>query len=163
LLEGGVFHKEEEIYDAEFSYIPLWRVTASREATKLFLLKKEETRTYYLSAQTAGLASLEKKQIVFHKLLTSTTEKLRNLDEDERMTFVPKLPSEIAKFPEIRFGIDTAYQTLELKIGIKPVSAEMILLPAWSLKVQHKRKKMKRTINLDAATGRLLVGHFQKN
>jgi hypothetical protein len=116
-----------------------------------------------VSAQTAAIISLEKKEMVFHTLMTSATEKLRNLDEDERITFVPKLPNEIEKFPQIKFGIDRAYETLELKIGIKPVSAEMILLPVWSLKVQHKRKKAKRTINMDAATGRLLSGHFQKN
>jgi hypothetical protein len=59
--------------------------------------------------------------------------------------------------------MDKAYQTLELKIGVRPQSAEMILLPVWSLKVQHKRKKSRRTINIDAATGRLLAGHFQNN
>jgi hypothetical protein len=160
MLEGGLLHKEEEIYDAEFWHIPIWRVTATREATKLFLLKKEETHTYYVSAQTAAVISLEKKEIVFHKLMTSATEKLRNLDEDEHITFVPKMPSEVDKFPQIKFDIDRTYQTLELKIGIRPVSAEMILLPVWSLKVQHKRKKTKRTINMDAATGRLLSGNF---
>jgi hypothetical protein len=163
MLEGGLLRKEEEIYDAEFWYIPIWRVTATREATRLLLLKKEETRTYYVSAQTAATISLEKKEIIFHKLVTSATDKLRNLDEDERITFVPKLPSEIEKFPQIKFGIDRAYQTLELKIGVRPVSAEMILLPVWSFKVQHKRKRTKRTINMDAATGRLLSGNFQKN
>jgi len=162
-LEGGFLHKEEEIYDAEFWYIPIWRVIATREATKLLLLKREETHTYYVSAQTAAIISLEKKEIVFHKLMASATEKLRNLDEDKRVTFVPKLPSEIAKFPQIRLDKDKAYQTLELKIGVRPMSAEMILLPVWSLKVQHKRKKSRRIINMDAATGRLLAGHFQSN
>jgi hypothetical protein len=114
-----------------------------------------------VSAQTAAIISLEKNGIVFHKLMTSVTEKLRNLDEDKRITFVPKLPSEIPKFPHIKLGMDRAYQTLELKIGVRPVSAEMILVPVWSLKVQHKRKKMKRMINMDAATGRLLFGDFQ--
>ena len=123
MLEGGFLHKEEEIYDAEFWYIPIWRVAATRETTKLLLLKKEETRTYYVSAQTAAVISLEKKEIVFHKLMTSATEKPRNLDEDDHITFVPKLPSEVEKFPEIKFGTDRAYQTLELGIGIKPVSA----------------------------------------
>jgi hypothetical protein len=32
-------------------------------------------------------------------------------------------------------------------------------MPIWSLKVQHKTKKARRTINMDAATGRLLVGN----
>jgi hypothetical protein len=160
MLQGSSYRKEEEIYDAELSYIPIWRVTATREATRLLLLKKEETHTYYVSAQTAAIISLEKKEIVFHKLMTSATEKLRNLDEDEHITFVPKMPGEIEKFPQIKLGIDRAYQTLELKIGVKPVSTEMILLPVWSLKVQHKKKKTKRTISMDAATGRSLSGHF---
>jgi hypothetical protein len=161
MLEGGLLRKEEEIYDAEFSYVPIWRVTATREATKLFLLKKEEKSLYYVSAQTAAIISLVKKEIVFHKLVTNATEKLRNLDEDERITFVPKLPGEIEKFPHLKFGMDRAYQTLELKIGVKPISAELVLLPVWSLKVQHKRKRSKRTINMDAATGRLLSGDFK--
>ena len=163
MLEGGPFRRDEEIYDAEFWYAPIWRVTATREATKLLLLKKEETYTYYVSAQTAAVISLEKKEIAFHRLMTSAVKKLRDLDEDKRITFVPKLPSEIAKFPQIAFDINKTYQTLELKVGVKPVSAEMILLPVWSLKVQHKRKKAKRTIHMDAATGRLLSGYFQKN
>jgi predicted transcriptional regulator len=163
MLEGGLLHKEEEIYDAEFWHIPIWRVTATHEATKMLVLKKEETRTYYVSAQTGAIISLEKKEIVFHKFLTNLAEKLKNLDEDERVTFVPKLPSEIGKFPQIKLGIDGAYQTLELKIGVHPVSAEMILLPVWSIKVQHKTKKAKRTINMDAATGRLLSGNFQES
>jgi len=162
MLEGGLLRKEEEIYDAEFWYIPIWRVTATREATKMLLLKKEEIRTYYVSAQTGDMISLEKKEIVFHKLMTSTAEKLRNLDEDDRNTFEPKMPNEIGKFPQIKLGKDRAYQTLELKIGVRPVSAEMILLPVWSIKVQHKTKKTKRTINMDAATGRLLSGNFQE-
>jgi hypothetical protein len=160
MLEGGLLRKDEEIYDAGFWYIPIWRVTATREATKMLFLKKEETRTYYVSAQTGAIISLEKKEIVFHKLMTTTIERLENLDEDKRITFVPKLPSEIGNFPQIKLGKDRAYQTLELKIGVCPVSAEMILLPVWSIKVRHKTKKTKRTISMDAATGRLLSGHF---
>jgi hypothetical protein len=163
MLEGGLLHKDEEIYDAEFWYAPIWKVTATYEATKMLLLKKVETRTYYVSAQTGALVSLEKKEVVFHKLITSATEKLRNLDEDRHITFEPKLPGEIQKFPQITLGMDKAYQMLELKIGVRPISAQMILLPVWSLKVQHKRKKARRTINLDAATGRLLSGYFQRN
>jgi hypothetical protein len=162
MLEGGMLRKEEQIYDAEFWYIPVWRVTATREK-KLLFGRREETRTYYVSAQTAAIVSLENKEIVFHKLMTSVTEKLRNLDEDKRITFVPKLPSEIGKFPHIKLGMDRAYQTLELKIGARPVKAEMVLLPVWTLKVQHKRKKAKRTIHMDAVTGRSLSGYFQEN
>jgi hypothetical protein len=161
LLEGGLLRKEEEISDAEFYYIPIWRVTATHKATKMLLLKKEETRTYYVSAQTGAIISLEKREIVFHKLMTNTAEKIRNLDEDNRITFVPKLPNEIGKFPQIKLRTDEAYRTLELKIGVLPISAELILLPAWSIKVQHKTKNTKRTINLDAATGRLLSGNFE--
>jgi predicted transcriptional regulator len=163
MLEGGLLHKDEEIYDAEFWYAPIWKVTATHAATKMLLLKKVETRTYYVSAQTGALVSLEKKEVVFHKLITSATEKLRNLDDDRHIAFEPKLPGEIQKFPQITLGMDKAYQMLELKIGVRPISAQMILLPVWSLKVQHKRKKARRTINLDAATGRLLSGYFQRN
>jgi predicted transcriptional regulator len=162
MLEGGLLRKEEEIYDAEFYYIPIWRVTATHKATKMLLLKKEETRTYYVSAQTGAIISLEKREVVFHKLMANTAEKIRNLDEDNRITFVPKLPSEIGKFPQIKLRADEAYRTLELKIGVLPISAELILLPAWSIKVQHKTKKTKRTIIMDAATGRLLSGNFEK-
>jgi hypothetical protein len=116
-----------------------------------------------MRAQTAALVSLEKKQIVFHKMINSATEKMHNLDEDSSISFASRMPGEIANFPSITLNLDKAYQNLELKIGIKPVSAEMVLLPIWSLKVQHKRKKTKRTISIDAATGRLLSGYFKKN
>jgi hypothetical protein len=159
LLEGGLLHKDEEIYDAEFWYIPIWKVRATRE-TRMLLRKKEETRTHYVSAQTGALISLERKEIIFHRMLTSPTQRLKNLDEDKGIAFVPKMPSEIDKFPRIKFGIRRVYQILELKIGVRGVSAEMILLPVWTLKVRHKRKKTKRAIDIDAATGRLLSGHF---
>ncbi len=162
MLEGGLLRKEEEIYDAEFFYIPVWRVNATRKATKMLLLKKEETRRYFVSAQTGAIISLEKREIVFHKLMKNKAEKLRNLDEDDRIAFVPKLPNEIGKFPQVKLSVKEAYQTLELKIGVLPISAELILLPAWGIKVQHKTKKTKRTINMDAATGRLLSENFEK-
>lgn len=162
ILDGGALRKEEEIYDAEFWYIPIWKITATREVRR-FLSKKEETHTYYVNAQNAAPMSLEKKEIVFHKLLTSETEKLRNLDEDKHITFVSKLPSEIAKFPQVKLGAHEASQTLEVKIGVTPVSAKLVLLPVWSLRVQHKTKKTKRTINMDAATGRLLSGYFRSD
>jgi predicted RNA-binding protein YlxR (DUF448 family) len=162
MLEGGLIRKEEEICDAEFWHLPIWRVTATREAIKMLLLKKEETRTYYVSAQTGAIISLEKKEIVFHKLITKAAEKLRNLDEDDRMTFVPKLPNEIEKFPRIKLSMNRAFQTLELRIGVRPISAQMILLPVWSMRIRHKAKKTKRTINMEAATGRILAGDFRE-
>jgi hypothetical protein len=158
LLEGGVFRKDEQVYDAEFRYVPLWRVRATKE-TRLLLVKKEEARTYYVSGETGDLVSLEKREIMFHKLLSGTSQKLRNLDEDKRFTFVSKMPGEMDKLPQIRLSGNKACQTLELKVGAKSESAELVLLPIWSLKVQHKTKKARRTVNMDAATGRLLVGN----
>lgn len=157
VLDGGVFRKDEEVYDAVFSYLPVWRVVATRE-TRTFLVKKEETRTYYVSAETGDLMSLEKKEIVFHRLISSESQKLKNLDEDPRFEFVPKMPGEADKLPEIKLSKEKACQALELKIGATPNSAELIMLPIWSLKVQHKTKKAKRTIKMDAATSRLLAG-----
>jgi hypothetical protein len=158
LLKGGVFRKDEQVYDAEFRYVPLWRVRATKE-TRLLLVKKEEARTYYVSGETGDLVSLEKREIMFHKLLPGTSQKLRNLDEDKRFTFVSKMPGEMDKLPQIRLSKNKACQTLELKTGVKSKSAELVLMPIWSLKVQHKTKKARRTINMDAATGRLLVGN----
>lgn len=157
LLEGGVFRKDEEVYDAEFRYVPIWRVRATKE-TRLLLVKKKEARMYYVSAVTGDLISLEKRKIVFHRLPSGTSQKLRNLDEDKRFTFVSRIPGEVDKLPQTRLSKEKACQTLELKIGVKPETAELVLLPIWSLKVQHKKKRAKRTINVDAATGRLLIG-----
>jgi len=159
MLEGGLLRKDEEIYDAEFWYIPVWRIRATREA-KMLLRRKEEKQTYYLNARTGAVMSLKKKEIDFYKLLTSASSKPRDLDEDERITFTPKLPSEIDKFPNIKLSMEKAFHTMELKTGARPISAEMILLPVWTMKVQHKRKKARRTIDMDAATGRLLSGDF---
>jgi len=160
MMEGGLFGKKEEIYDAEFSHIPIWRVSATREVKRLFF-KKQESDTYYFSAQTGALVSLEKKEMVFHKLVTKGLENLKDLDDDEDITFVQKLPSEVEKFPEIRIKIDRIYRKLQRTLGVKPVSAEIILLPMWTLKVRHKKTLAKRTIILDAATCRTISGHFQ--
>jgi len=160
MLEGGFFGKKEEIYDAELSHIPIWRVSATRETKRLFF-KKKKFDTYYLSAQTGAIISLGKREIVFHKLMTKSVEKLKDLDDDDDITFVPKLPGEVEKFPRIEMGIDKIYRKLQLTLGVKPVSAEMILLPVWNLKVSHKKKLAKRTIIMDAATGRILSGHLR--
>ncbi len=161
MLEGGLFGKKEEIYNAEFSHIPIWRVSATREAKKLLFFKKKESDTYYMSAQTGAIISLEKKEIVFHKMMTKGVEKLKDLDDDEDIAFIPKLPSEVESFPRIGRSIDKIYRTLQLTLGVKPVSAEMILLPVWTLNVRHKKTLVKRTITMDAATGRILSGHFR--
>ena len=39
MLASGLFGKKEEIYDAEFSYMPIWRVSATRETRRLFFKK----------------------------------------------------------------------------------------------------------------------------
>jgi len=160
MLEGGLFGKKEEIYEADLSHIPIWRVSATRETKRLFF-KKKKFDTYYMSAQTGAIISLERKKIVFHKLMTKSVEKLKDLDDDDDIAFIPKLPGEVEGFPRIGMGIDKIYRKLRLTLGVKPVSAEVILLPVWTLRVRHKKKLAKRTINIDAATGRILSGHFR--
>ncbi|UCC58311.1 MAG: DUF853 family protein [Candidatus Bathyarchaeum sp.] len=161
LLEGGLFFKKEEFYDAEFSHLPLWKVAATRKAKHLIFFTRKELDTFYLSATTGALISLERDAVLFHRLMTKSVEKLRDLDDDEDITFIPKLPKEMQKLPRIKLGRDKIYSTLRLKLGVKPVSAEVALLPVWKLKVRHKKKKKKRTIVIDAATGRKLAGNFR--
>ena len=159
-LEGGFFGKKEEIYDAEFSHVPIWKVLATREAKRLFFFKREDIDTYYISAQTGAIVSLEKKEIIFHKLVKKEPEKLRGFDDDEDITFLPKLPYEMEDSFAIKMGRDKVYRKLQLTLGVKPVSGEIILLPVWTLKVRHKERKVKRKITMDAATGRILSGKF---
>jgi hypothetical protein len=161
MLEDSFFGKREEIYDAELSHIPIWRILATRQAKKLFFFRKEESDTYYISAQTGAIISLQRKRMIFHKLMTKSVEKLRDLDDDEDIAFVPKLPGEVERVPPIRMGVNKAYRKLRLTLGVKPVSAEIVLLPVWSLKVRHRKKLVKRTIFMDAAAGRILSGHFR--
>jgi hypothetical protein len=156
LLKGGIFRKHEEVTDAEFRHVPLWRVTTTKR-TRLLLSKKEETVTYYVSGETGDLVSLEKRKIVFHRLLSGKSQRLRNFDEDKRFAFVSRVPGETDKLPRIKLSKNEACQTLKLKIGAKSEMAELFLLPIWSLKVRHKTKQAKRTINMDAVTGRLLA------
>ncbi len=94
-------------------------------------------------------------------MMTKGVEKLKDLDDDEDIAFIPKLPGEVESFPRVGRGIDKIYRTLQLTLGVKPVSAEMILLPVWTLNVRHKKTLTKRTITMDAATGRILSGHFR--
>lgn len=161
LLQGGFFGKEEEICGAEFFYVPIWKVSATRQTKKLLFFMEEKFDKYYMSAQTGALILLEKKEIVFQKVMTKSVEKLTDFDDDEDITFVPKQPSEIDKFPKIAMEKDKIFQKLELTLGVKPVSAEMILLPVWALNVLHKKSLAKRTIFMDAATGRILSGDFR--
>jgi hypothetical protein len=160
-IEGGLFFKNEEFYDASFSHMPIWKVSATREAKRLFFFKREELDTYYLSATTGALISLERGAMLFHKLMTKSAGKLKDLDDDDDITFIPRLPREVPRIPKIKMGRNKIYSKLKLTLGVTPVSSEIVLLPVWSLKVSHKKKKKKRTIFMDAATGRRLVGHFR--
>jgi hypothetical protein len=160
-LDGGFFFKNEEFYDANFSHMPIWKVSATREAKHLFFFKREELDTYYLSATTGALISLERRVMLFHKLIKKSAGKLKDLDDDDDITFIPRLPKEVPRLPKIKMGQNKIYSTLKLTLGVTPVSSELVLLPVWTLKVKHKKKKKRRTIYMDAATGRRLVGHFK--
>ena len=160
-LEGGFFSKKEEFYDVTFSHMPIWKVTATRKAKRLFFFRTEEVDTYYLSATTGAMISLEKDAMLFHKLMTKSAGKLKDLDDDDNILFIPRLPREIPRIPKIKIGRKKIYATLKLTLGVMPVSSELVMLPVWTLKVKHKKKKKKRTIFMDAATGRRLGGHFK--
>ena len=160
-LEGGFFSKNEEFYDATFSHMPIWKGSATRQSKRLFFFSREEMDTYYLSGTTGALMSIEKDTMLFHKLITGNARKLRILDDDDEITFIPRLPKEVPRFPKIKIGKAKIHSNLRLTLGVKPVSSEIVLLPVWSLKVRHKKKKKKRTIIMDAATGRMIVGHFR--
>jgi hypothetical protein len=160
-LEGGLFFKNEEFYDASFSHMPIWKVSATRKAKRLFFFRREEVDTYYLSATTGALISLERGAMLFHTVTTKTAGKLKDFDDDDEVTFIPRLPKEVPRLPKIKMGRDKIYSKLKLTLGVSPVSSEIVLLPVWKLKVKHKKKKKKRAIFMDAATGRKLVGNFK--
>lgn len=160
-LEGGFFSKNEEFYDATFSHMPIWKVTATRQAKHLFFFRKEEVETFYLSATTGAMISIEKDEMIFHKLVMKSAAKLKDLDDDDNIIFIPRLPKEISKIPKIKMSRNKIYSKLKLTLGVLPVSSEIVLLPVWTLKVKHKKKKKKRSIVMDAATGRTIVGRFK--
>ena len=160
-LEGGHFIKQEIFYDANFSYIPIWKVSATRKTKRLFFFRKEEIETYYLSATTGAMISIERGTMLFHKLMTKSAGKLKDLDDDEDITFIPRLPKEVPRIPKIKMGRNKIYSKLKLTLGVNPISSELALLPVWSLKIKHKKKQKKRTIIMDSATGRRLAGHYK--
>lgn len=159
-LDGGFFGKNEQIYDANFSHLPIWKVSTSRQTKRLLFFNKEEFDTYYLSATTGALISLEKDEVLFHKLVTKSAGKLKDLDDDYDIMFIQRLPKEVPRIPKIKIGREKIFSKLQLTIGVKPIASEIVLLPVWTLKVKHKKNKKKRKIFLDAATGRKLAGKF---
>ena len=98
---------------------------------------------YYLSATTGAMISIEKDAMLFHKLMTKSAGKLKDLDDDDEITFIPRLPKEVPRIPKVKIGRDKIYSTLRLTLGVRPVSSELVLLPVWSLKVKHKKKQEK--------------------
>jgi hypothetical protein len=160
-LEGGFLSKKEEIYDATFSHMPIWKVSATRQSKRLFFFSREELDSYYLSGSTGALISIEKDTMLFHKLITKSAGKLKDLDDDDEITFIPRLPKEVPRIPKVKIGRDKIYLTLQLTLGVRPVSSDLVLLPVWTFKVRHKKKKKKRTIIIDAATGRKIIGHLR--
>jgi hypothetical protein len=159
-LDGGFFGKNEQIYEANFSHLPIWKVSTSRQAKRLLFFNKEEFDTYYLSATTGALISLEKDEILFHTLVTKSAGKLKDFDDDYDIVFIPRLPKEVPRIPKIKIGREKIFSKLQLTIGVKPIASEIVLLPVWTLKVKHKKSKKKRRIFMDAATGRKLAGNF---
>jgi hypothetical protein len=141
--------------------MPIWKVSATRKAKHLFFFRREELDTYYVSATTGAMISLERGAMLFHKVMTKSAGKLKDLDDDDDITFIPRLPKEVPRLPKIKMGRDKIYSILRLTLGVSPVSSEIVLLPVWTLKVRHKKKNKKRSIVMDAATGRRLVGHFR--
>ena len=160
-LKGGFFSKNEEFYDATFSHIPIWKISATRQSKRLIFFNKEELETFYLSGTTGALISIEKDAIMFNKLITKSAGKLKDLDDDEEITFIPRLPKEVPRIPKVKIGREKIYSKLKLTLGVRPVSAELVMLPVWTLKVKHKKKQKKRSIIIDAATGRRIIGHFR--
>ncbi len=158
MLEGGFLSKKEEIDDARFFYIPIWRLSAARETKRLLFFKRSDLEIYYLSAEDGSILTLERKKIVFSKLVKKDSRRLKDLDQDDTITFIPKLPDEIEVLPKIKIGVEGISRRLQLKLGVRPVSAELVLLPVWSLKIVHKKKSSRRSIILDAATGRTVSG-----
>ena len=161
LLEGGLFTKKEEFYDAKFSHMPIWKVSATRETKHLLFFSKEEAETFYVSAVTGAPISLERGAMLFHTLMTKSAGKLKDFDDDDEITFIPRLPTEIPRIPKVKIGEKKIYSKLRLTLGVKPIYSELVLLPVWTLKVKHKKKNKKRSIYMDAATGRKLVGNFK--
>ena len=98
---------------------------------------------------------------MFNKLITKSAGKLKDLDDDEEITFIPRLPKEVPRIPKVKIGREKIYSKLKLTLGVRPVSAELVMLPVWTLKVKHKKKQKKRSIIIDAATGRRIIGHFR--
>ena len=160
-LEGGLLFKKEEFYDAKFSHMPIWKVSGTRQTKRLFFFRAEEVDTYYLSATTGALISLEKDEMIFHRLVKKSASKLKDFDDDNDIVFIPRLPKEVPRIPKVKIGTKKIHQTLRLTYGVKSVFSELVLLPVWTLKVRHKKSKKKRTIYMDATTGRKLVGHFR--
>jgi hypothetical protein len=125
-LEGGLFTKKEEFYDAKFSHMPIWRVSATRETKHLLFFSKEEADTYYVSATTGALISLERGAMLFHTVMTKSAEKLKDFDDDDDITFIPRLPIEVPRIPKVKIGMKKIYSKLKLTLGVKPVYSELV-------------------------------------
>lgn len=160
LLGGGLFSKDEEVVDARFSYLPLWRVEASKLVRKLLVLQELEYEAFYLHAQTGALLSREGGTLRFERLVDRGMGVLRDLDDDPDVMFQPELPGSIENFPKVRIDLAEASRRVERTFGARPGTGELVLLPVWTLTVRHKDTKSERIIAIDGATGRILVGEF---
>ncbi len=159
-LEGGLLSKKEEVIDSHFSFLPIWKVTAKRTSKSRLLPTREYLDDYYVHARTGAIMMFEDKRMTFSKVPETSAASVRDLDDHEDVTFVPKLPGEIDSFPEIRLSLPEAFDVLRLTFGITPVSGQLALLPTWTLTIRSKGKGAKRTVVMDAATGSLLSGDY---
>jgi hypothetical protein len=157
LLGGRLFFKEEEVVGARFSYLPLWRVEASRAVRKLFVLREMESEVFYVHAQTGTFLSLEGRTFRFGRLVNKGMQALRDLDKNPDVVFHPELPSHIEDFPEVKVGLKQVARMVERTFGAQPGKGELVLFPVWTLTVCRKDTGAEREIAFDGATGRIVV------
>lgn len=152
--------KKVTVSDARFFWLPIWKVTARWAAKSRLFSPKQHIDDYYVNARKGTILWLEGRQIVFSKVARTPASDVKDLDDDEHVSFVPKVPSEIGELPEIRVGRDEAFQILKLMFGVQPIEGHLALLPVWLLKTQEGTKEPSKTIAMDAATGRVFAGDY---
>lgn len=159
-LERGILSRKEEVSEARFSFTPIWKVTATRTAKSRLFSTKELVDDYYVHARTGAVMMIRDKRMMFSKVANTDARAVQDLDDDDNVTFIPKVPGELESLPGTGITLDEASEVLRLIFGVKPVSGHLALLPTWELTIRSKGKAAKRSVVMDAATGRVVSGAY---
>jgi hypothetical protein len=160
LAERERFSRTESVDSARLQQLPLWKVTCRRTTKAIFSSPKEFVEDYFVSARTGAFMSIQGREMRFDKVARQGADKILALNDEPAVRYQPTLPRDAGPIPPIKVGLPQACEILRRTFGVEPTEGRLTLLPVWELTLKRKRGNGSRTVALDGAAGKIVVGEY---